>query len=57
MEGEGYRVSRKHQLLFEPKQIHSGRAVLAVERTKGLNFFGVLNELIAHGELRRHMFF
>ena len=46
----------KDQLFFKAKQVHGCGAVLAVERTQGLNLFGMLNQCVTHGELSGHMF-
>ena len=57
VERERNRVRGEHQLFFETQKIHRRRAVWTVERTQSLNFLGIFDQSIAHGQLSRHMFF
>ena len=57
MERKRNGMSGKDQLFFETQQIHSSRAIRAVKCSQGLNFFGIFNKRIAHGQLRSHMLF
>jgi hypothetical protein len=45
------------QLFFETQQVHGSRTIRTVECAEGLNFFGILNERIAHSQLRSYVFF
>ena len=46
----------KHDLPFEPEQVERRRPVGFVESTQRLNFFGVRNERVTHGDLCSPMF-